>query len=116
MLGLRLDTCAEFGLSFTFDTCQLQHASFYGLKLKKTKFSNSQLQEADFAEADLCGAVFEHCNLAQAVFDHSLLEKADFRTAYHYTINPETNRIKQAKFSIQGLAGLLSKYDITIET
>jgi hypothetical protein len=43
------------------------------------------------------------------------LEKADFRTAFNYSINPETNRIKKAKFSKEGLNGLLDKYDIEIE-
>jgi hypothetical protein len=52
----------------------------------------------------------------QATFDRSLLEKADFRTAYQYTINPEHNRIKKAKFSATGLAGLLAHYDIEIDT
>jgi fluoroquinolone resistance protein len=44
-----------------------------------------------------------------------LLEKADFRTAYNYSIDPEKNRIKKAKFSIFGVTGLLDKYDIEIE-
>lgn len=115
MLGLRFDTCHEFGLAFSFEGCQLHHASFYKLKIKKTVFKNSQLQETDFAEADLTAAVFENCNLAQAVFDHTTLEKADFRTSYNYSLDPELNRIKKAKFSILGAAGLLDKYDIDIE-
>jgi uncharacterized protein YjbI with pentapeptide repeats len=82
---------------------------------QKNRFQNSQLQEADFAEADLASAVFDNCNLAQAIFDHTTLEKADFRTAYNYSIDPETNRVKKAKFSISGISGLLDKYDIDIE-
>jgi fluoroquinolone resistance protein len=116
MLGLRFDNCNEFGLSFTFDNCQLNHASFYQMKIKKTIFKNSQLQEVDFAQADLSQAVFENCNLAQASFDHTILEKTDFRTAYNYSIDPEINRIKKAKFSVLGLSGLLDKYDIDIES
>jgi uncharacterized protein YjbI with pentapeptide repeats len=116
MLGLRFDTCNEFGLSFSFDTCQLDHASFYKLKIKKTVFNNCQLVAVDFTETDLSNAVFSHCNLAQAMFERSLLEKVDFRTAYHYTIHPEHNRIKKAKFSAMGLSGLLEHYDIEIDT
>jgi hypothetical protein len=37
------------------------------------------------------------------------------RTSYNYSINPEVNRIKKAKFSTTGIAGLLHKYDIEIE-
>ena len=115
MLGLRFDTSNEFGLSFSFDGCQLNHSSFYQTKIKKTIFKNSHLQETDFAEADLTSSVFDNCNLIQAVFDHTILEKSDFRTSYNYSIDPEINRIKKAKFSISGITGLLDKYDIDIE-
>lgn len=115
MLGLHFDTCNEFGLSFSFDACQLNHSSFYKTKIKKTIFKNSQLQETDFSEADLTSAVFDNCNLQQAVFDHTILEKADFRTSYNYSIDPEMNRMKKSKFSVSGISGLLDKYDIEIE-
>jgi uncharacterized protein YjbI with pentapeptide repeats len=115
MLGLRFDTCQEFGLSFSFDGCQLDHSSFYKIKIKKTLFKNSQLKEVDFAETDLTSAVFENCNLSQAIFDHSILEKADFRSSYNYSIDPEANRIKHARFSLLSVSGLLDKYEVNIE-
>jgi uncharacterized protein YjbI with pentapeptide repeats len=115
MLGLRFDACNEFRLSFSFDGCQLNHSSFYKAKIKKTIFKDSQLQETDFAETDLTSAVFDGCNLTQSIFDHTILEKADFRTSYNYSIDPEINRIKKARFSITGVSGLLDKYGIDIE-
>lgn len=115
MLGLRFDTCNEFGLSFSFDGCQLNHSTFYKRKIKKTAFKNSQLQGTDFTETDLTNAVFDNCNLTQAVFYHTILEKADFRTSFNFSIDPELNRIKKAKFSIHSVLGLLQKYDIDIE-
>lgn len=115
MIGLHFDACNEFGLSFSFDGCQLNLSSFYKLKIKKTIFKNSQLQEADFTETDLTNALFENCNFAQAIFDHTILEKVDFRTSFNYSIDPEINRIKKAKFSIPSVLGLLDKYDIDIE-
>lgn len=115
MLGLQFDKCDGFGLSFSFDGCQLNHSSFFKTALRKTVFRNSQLEETYFAEADLTRAVFDNCDLRRAVFDQTILEKADFRTAYNYAIDPEINRIKKAKFSISGIPGLLGKYDIVIE-
>jgi len=115
MLGLRFDACSQFGLSFSFEGCQLNHSSFYKAKIKKTVFKNSQLQETDFAETDLTSSIFDNCNLTQAIFDHTILEKTDFRTSYNYSIDPETNQIKKARFSILGISGLLDKYDIDIE-
>ena len=115
MIGLHFDHCNEFGLAFSFDTCQLNHSSFYKMKIKKTIFRHAQLLETDFAEADLTSVVFDDCNLSQAVFDRTILEKADFRTAYNYSIDLENNQIKKAKFSASGIRGLLDKYDIEIE-
>jgi uncharacterized protein YjbI with pentapeptide repeats len=115
MLGLRFDKCSEFGLSFSFDNCQLNHCSFYNTKIKKTHFRNSQLHEADFTGCDLTSAVFDNCDLNRAMFESTIIEKADFRSSFNYSIDPEMNRIKKAKFSIQGISGLLNKYDIEIE-
>ncbi len=42
-------------------------------------------------------------------------EKTDFKTSYNLTINPETNRIKNAWFSKENALGLLSRYQINID-
>ena len=68
----------------------------------------------DFIEADLTAALFEESDLAYSKFERSILEKADFRSAYHFQIDPSLNKIKKAKFSTQGLSGLLSQFDIDI--
>jgi uncharacterized protein YjbI with pentapeptide repeats len=89
--------------------------SFYKLKLKGTCFKNCDLKEADFTESDLTLSFFDNCNFEGAIFESTIIEKADFRTSINYSIDPTGNRIKKAKFSINGLAGLLDKYDIQIE-
>lgn len=115
MLGLRFDTCNQFGLIVRFFNCTLNHSSFYKMKLKKTIFRNSHLLETDFADCDLTEAVFERCDLSGTVFVNSNIEKADFRTAVNYSIDLELNKHKKAKFSYAGIEGLLAKYDIQIE-
>ena len=114
LLGLRFDQCSGF-LSFRFDHCILNHASFYGTKLKGTHFLHTQLQEVDFTDADLATAVFDHCDLTKAVFENTALQKADFRTARHYSLDPEKNRLKGALFSLPEVIGLLDKYGIRID-
>jgi len=99
----------------SFENCILNHSSFYQVKFKKTSFKKTQLREVDFVESDLTGSLFDGCDLAMAVFENTILEKVDFRCAFNYSINPEINRIKKAKFSLFGVAGLLGKYDIEIE-
>lgn len=115
MLGLRFDTCKGFGLEVGFSNCSLNHSSFHQVIIKKTLFKKTILQEVDFSACDLTGSVFDECDLAGAIFDKTILEKTDFRTAFNFSINPETNRIKKARFSVAGTPGLLHKYDILID-
>ncbi len=115
MLGLRFDTCNTFGLAFGFEKCDLGHSSFYGLKIKKTVFKLLQLNDVDFTTCDLTASSFENCDLVNAKFENTNLEKVDFRTAFNYSIDPGSNKIKQARFSLPGIPGLLDKYDILID-
>ncbi len=75
----------------------------------------SQLHEVDFTECDLTEATFDRCDLLGAIFDNTIIEKADFKTSFNYSLDLEKNRIKKAKFSLDGITGLLDKYDIEIE-
>jgi uncharacterized protein YjbI with pentapeptide repeats len=85
------------------------------MKLKGISFHNCSLLEVDFSEADLTSAFFDECDLLGAVFDNTILEKADLSKAYNYSIQPERNRIKKAKFSQSGLSGLLQHWGIDIK-
>ena len=115
MLGLRFDEASAFGLAVRFETCVLDHSSFYRTKMKKTGFLHCQLKKVDFTSCDLTEAVFDGCDLAEAVFEQTVLEKADLRTAFNYAFDPEMNRVRKARFSLAGVAGLLGKYGVVIE-
>lgn len=69
----------------------------------------------DFTECNLAGATFSDCNLERSIFQDSNLEKVDFRTAINYSINPSQNRVAKARFSRQGIHGLLDHLKIRIE-
>ena len=114
LLGVQFEECNPFLLSLDFENCVLKLAVFYKLKLKKTRFKNCNLQETDFTEADLTAAVFDNCDMQRIIFQKSILEKADFRSSYNYSIDPEQNRITKARFSRMGVVGLLDKYRIEI--
>ena len=115
LTGIDFGRCSDFLFAVSFEDCPMDLCSFFRRKLKKTVFRNCSLKEADFEEADLSGAAFRNCDLLFASFVRTVLERADFRTAYNYALDPEINRLKKAKFSRDGIAGLLAKYDIDIE-
>lgn len=73
------------------------------------------MKEVSFIGTNLTNSSFENCNLDNAIFNDTQLAGADFRTAYNYKIDPEFNPMRKAKFSTQGIVGLLDKYDIKIE-
>ena len=58
MLGLHFENCNDLGFSVRFENCQLDHCSFYQLRLSKTPFINCKIHEADFSGADLKGGHF----------------------------------------------------------
>ena len=114
LVGLHFQDCSDFLFAVNFDKCILNLSSFYKQKLKKTYFKDCYLHEVDFTEADLSHTIFENCDLSGAKFEKTNLEKADLRTAFNYSIDPEINKIKKAKYSKEGITGLLDKYDIEI--
>ncbi|MFI5150814.1 MAG: pentapeptide repeat-containing protein [Bacteroidia bacterium] len=114
MLGLHFHHCDKFLFSASFENSRLDLCSFYKMNMKKARFVNCRFAETDFTECDLHSALFSGCDLGRAVFFNTILEKADLRTSWNYSINPEDNRIKKARFSKETITGLLDKYDIEI--
>ena len=115
LLGVNFDNCNQFTFSLYFENSILNLASFYKLNLKKIKFKNCSLQEVDFTECDLSNSIFDACDLSRTIFKNTNLDKADLRSAFNYSIDPEVNKVKKAKFSKEGVIGLLDKYEIEIE-
>jgi len=115
VMGVDFSKCKDFLFSVSFDNCMADYSSFAAKKMAKTKFINCSMKSAQLAGADLTASRFDNCNLDSAVFNKTILNGVDFSTAYNFTIDPETNSIKKAKFSIGGLSGLLTKYDLLIE-
>jgi fluoroquinolone resistance protein len=72
------------------------------------------LQNTDFVEADLSESIITGSDLQDAQFHNTKLEKADLRDSINYSIDPENNRLKSAKFSQDQISGLLAKYQIKI--
>lgn len=115
LLGVAFSECEGLFFSAHFDECQLRYASFVGAQLAGTRFAHCDLTEADFTDADLRKVTFAECELSRAVFHHTRLLGADFTTATGFALDPETNPLKGARFSVAGLRGLLGKYGLVVE-
>lgn len=115
IMGVDFTKCNKFMFSFHFQDCTLDYSVFYGTKLRKTSFINCSLREVDFETTDLTAAQFLECDMTGTRFMQSTLEKVDFRTALNFNIDPETKKLKRARFSALNLSGLLLKYNLDID-
>ena len=100
---------------------------FLGCNMSMTNLTKTALRDINFKDCKMLGLRFENCNqfgfnvhfdncdLTRSTFENTIIEKADFRTSFNYSIDPEINRIKKTKLSLTGIVGLLDKYDIEIE-
>jgi uncharacterized protein YjbI with pentapeptide repeats len=107
--------CNKLIFEIAFNDCILDFSKFYTLKLKGTSFIKCSIIAVDFMSADLTEAKFDFCDLYRSEFDKAIANKANFKTSYNYTINPEKTKIKKAIFSLEGLKGLLFKYDVVVQ-
>jgi len=115
LLGVSFDTCSDFLFEVGFSGSILDSSSFYECRLKAAKFIKCRLRDVDLTGADLSSAEFDECDLTDAKFENTDLRNADLRSSFNYVLDPELNKIKNARFSSAGLAGLLQRYEIVIE-
>jgi fluoroquinolone resistance protein len=115
LLGVDFSLCKEMLFSPKFEQCMMDHAVFHKRKMNGTKFIRCTLKSVDFENAHLENAVFERCDLERAVFVNTHLQKADFSKAFNMALDPERNKLKGAKFSVEGALALLAKYGLKIE-
>ena len=85
-------------MACNFSELNMKHTRFHGSKLKECYFNGTHLVEANFGETDLEGTIFHHSDLS----------KADFKDAKNYSINPQSNTLKKARFSAAEALSLLS--------
>ncbi len=115
VMGIQFDTCPDFLFGVNFQDCVLDYSSFSNKKMPKTQFNSCSLKEVSFIGTNLTNSNFENSTLAGAIFNDTQLAGVNFTTARDYKIDPENNPMKKAKFSSQGIVGLLDKYDIKID-
>lgn len=115
LLGVSFDHGKTNLFAAVFTDCLMDSCSFQGMSLQHATFAGCRMHGVEFSGADVSGVVFDRCDLSDAVFVDCDLRGTDFRTALGFTLDPELNRMKGARFSLDGLQGLLAKYGIRVE-
>jgi uncharacterized protein YjbI with pentapeptide repeats len=114
LTGIDFGRCKDFLFCTNFKSCILDYTSFIKKKNKKSHLIDCSAKGADFTESDFSQSLLQNCDFANAVFLNTNLNGVNISTSYNFIINPETNQLKKAKFSLEGLPGLLANYGITI--
>ena len=76
---------------------------------------NCVAREVDFAETNFSETNLRGTDFTAARFANTNLTKADLRQAKNYSIRPDSNKIKKAKFSLPEAMLLLYGLDIELE-
>lgn len=123
--GVQFEECKLEGIEFfkldkmffsvSFKSCLLRYCNFSDLNMKNTTFCKSKLMENHFTHTCLTGADFTDVDLAGTHFHHCDLSRANFATATQYGIDPQTNTIKEARFSLPEAMSLLKGFEIVLE-
>lgn len=106
--------CDKLIFGIAFNRCRLDFSKFYTLKIKGTVFTQCSMIAVDFMNSDLTQVVFDRCDLYRSEFHKAIANKANFKTSFNYTIDPEKTKIKKAVFSSDGLKGLLARHEIEV--
>lgn len=115
LLGVNFYQSKDFAFAVTCEKCILDYASFDSKKLNKSVFKNCKMHEVNFTKADLSKTLFFDCDLYEAIFAQTNLNGVDLTHIQNFSIDPEINSLKKAKFLSQDLVRLLYKYDLIIE-
>ena len=113
-VGVNWELAIGLTLHVSFDRCDLRYASFRRLSLQDTDFIECRLRDSDFSDADLRRANFRGSDLSGAQFLRSRLQHADLTEAHGYWVDPRTNEIAHAQFSLAGAIMLAQLFEIDV--
>jgi uncharacterized protein YjbI with pentapeptide repeats len=93
----------------------MSNTVFSDLDFRRGIISSCRISESDFSACELGKADFSGSIFDRVMFHHCNLEKADFREAEGYSINPESNKIRSARFSLPEAQSFLGFLGIRLD-
>lgn len=112
--GLNFSYFSQLLFSISAEGSHFESCVFLNQSLQKTQIINCECRHCDFEQVDFTSAKFEGTDFSGSTFNHCNLQKADFREALNYTLNPSENNVKGALFSNPEVLSLLTPFKIKI--
>ena len=114
ILGLNFSECNNISFSIDFNSSIIDSVVMFEKNLKKTKYINCTIRNTDFDNCEMKGCDFSGTKFEKTSFHNCNLEKSDFSKSIGYQIDPSTNKLKEAKFSIPEAISFLSYLGIKL--
>lgn len=115
LMGIDFSNVNKFGFSPEFFQTMINNAVFYNQDLKKMRFKECLIFNTDFTEINFTSADFSGSEFRETIFHQCSLEKANFKNAKGYSIDPSVNKLKEAHFSQPEVMSFLAYLGIKID-
>ena len=115
IMGVNFSSCNDFGFMVDFSNCTINNSIFYGLNFKKRTILECTIADSDLSDCDFTEADFSDTHFKEVTVHNCNFEKADFRSAIGYSINPLTNQMRNARFCLPEAQSFLPFLGIKLE-
>jgi hypothetical protein len=125
---VKIESCKAIGINWAealfanvivncpleFRDSDISYSSFNLLKLSNTSIVGCKAEEVDFRECDLSESNLKGSDFNRSTFYETNLFAANFAEAINYNIDPLTNKVARAKFSLPEALNLLECLEVRI--
>jgi uncharacterized protein YjbI with pentapeptide repeats len=115
LTGMNFEETSGFSFYQEYEDCLLESCVFYNNTLKNMYFKKCMIRGSSFQNCPMQGISFVETQFQDTGFLGCNLEKADFRSASGYAIDPKANKLKNARFCLPAAASFLYYLGITVE-
>jgi len=122
--NVQFNRCKILGVDFTqisklifkmdFQESQITKCTFSSLDLSESELIDCVIHQSDFFQTNLSKSDFSGSDLHDTIFEDTDLTEADFTNAKNYSINPLTNKVKNAVFTMPDAIHLLDALEVNI--
>ena len=122
--NVQFNRCKIMGVDFTqisklifkmnFQESQITKCTFSSLDLSESELIDCIIHQSDFFQTNLSKSNFSGSDLQDTLFEDTELTEADFTNAKNYSINPLTNKVKNAQFTMPDAIHLLDALEVNI--
>ena len=114
LLGINWSSCSNVR-NLQFIESKLNFSVFQNLNIPNTIFNKCTVSDTDFSRSNLQNSSFSNSNLDKSAFNECDLRKTDFRGATNYWIDPQFNKLKDAKLSMPEAISLIEALGVKVE-